>query len=76
MNQKEKEYISALIAPFREKVIAISKNKGDCGHYIDIYYWDDLSGHDDNIILPHFKPGTMFKKMKVDTDYKLEELGL
>ena len=72
----EKEYLSAVIKPFRDKVISIAKfyeesidnnfieievNQSYCNEYID---------------LPYFKKGTMYKGMILDKGYTLEELGL
>ena len=72
----EKEYLSAVIKPFRDKVISIAKfyeesidnnfieievNQSYCNEYID---------------LPYFKKGTMYKGMILDKGYTVEELGL
>lgn len=76
MNQKEKEYIKAVIAPFRDKVKYICKTKTDYGHCIDIYYYNDFTKDEENVYLPYFKPGTEYRGMKLNRDYTLDELGI
>jgi hypothetical protein len=72
LDEKEKEYLSAVIKPFRSKVefiekIAFSKEKT----FIRIGLKEEAS-----INLPYFKDGTMYKNMKLNKKYTLEELGL
>ena len=69
LTDKEKEYLSAVIKPFRDRVSSISKD-GPL-EYITI----SLDG-DDFAILPNFKVGTMYKGMEINKRYNLEELGL
>lgn len=74
LDDKEKEYLSNVIKPFRYKVISISKSSTMYGEYIDIEINED--GGNGDILLPYFKPGEMYKGMKVDSGYTLDELGL
>jgi hypothetical protein len=72
LDEKEKEYLSVVIKPFRSKVkfmekIAFSKEKT----FIRIGLKEEAS-----INLPYFKDGTMYKNMKLNKKYTLEELGL
>ena len=72
LDKVEKEYLSSVIKPFKEKVtgIAIREFSADkCYLYIDII-------GDDGFGLPKFKQGTMYKNMEIDRKYTLEELGL
>ena len=72
LDKVEKEYLSSVIKPFKEKVtgIAIREFSADkCYLYIDII-------GDDGFGLPNFKQGTMYKNMEIDRKYTLEELGL
>ena len=72
LDEAEKEYLSAVIKPFKEKVTSISIlefTKSKCYLYIDII-------GDDGFGLPSFKRGTMYKNMEIDRNYTLEELGL
>lgn len=71
LDDKEKEYLGNLIRPFKDKVILISKGENEKGQYIFI-----VSAGDEDIYLPYFIENTMYKNMKVNKDYTLEELGL
>ena len=71
LDEKEKEYLSAVIKPFRDKVISISKKSANYGEFIDI-----LIDEAEDIYLPYFKPNSMYKGMKLYKDYTLKELGL
>lgn len=77
LDEKEKEYLSYLIRPFRNKVQYITKIRYCTAEEIFIGYKgspDDVSIS--NIVLPYFDIGTMYKGMKEGKDYTLEELGL
>ncbi len=70
LDEVEKEYLSAVIKPFRDKVTGILK--GDNGsEFIRISVENDGAFR-----LPYFKKGSMYKNMKTNKKYKLEELGL
>lgn len=69
LDDKEKEYLSSVIKPFRNKVVSISKNK--C---VDAYIVIKLK--DDDICLPYFNSKSMYCGMKINKKYTLEELGL
>jgi len=74
LDAKEKEYLSNVIRPFRNRVKYIKK----CNltsEYISIWYEDIINGSD-NFSLPYFKKGTMYKNMELNEAYSLEELGL
>ena len=72
LDDVEKEYLSAVIKPFRKKVDTISKfHAVNTMQYIyfqmkDKYGW----------ALPLFKKGTMYKGMVQGKHYTLEELDL
>lgn len=74
LNEKEKEYLAAVIKPFRKRIEYIEK--------IDNYYVDGKQSlniglvTDDHCYLPFFKKGTMYKGMEANECYTLEELGL
>ena len=78
LDEAEKKYLSAVIKPFRDKVLSIQKSSGlYASQYFDeisVYY--EIFGHDLCFDLPPFEKGTMYKGMKKDHDYTLEELGL
>lgn len=77
LEEKEKEYLSAVIKPFRNSVVAIVK-RGDygCDNYSCIRIIVEQNGNLEWISLPIFKTKTMYKDMEIDKDYTLEELGL
>ena len=72
LEEKEKEYLAAVIKPFREKVKYIQKCF-DLGNEAYIYIYVKKCG---SMIFPTFRRGTMYKGMKVNKRYTLEELGL
>ena len=70
LDDAEKRYLSAVIRPFRNKVEYIEKVDVACEEYIHIQLNKDWA------FLPHFRTGTMYKGMKPNHGYTLEELGL
>ena len=73
LDDVEREYLSAVIKPFRNKVKYIAKLNGfsEARQFIRIIMCDC-----DCANLPFFKGGTMYKGMEADKLYSLEELGL
>lgn len=71
LDKTEKEYLSYVIKPFRKEVKSIMKVKYCKEAYIQITFHDycDMS-------FPYFEDGTMYKGMKADKEYSLEDLGL
>ena len=70
LDEKEKEYLSAVIYPFREKIKSIHKDCYKKEEFIYIY----CEKFSDSFGLPYFKKGTMYKGMELDKKYTLEEL--
>lgn len=71
LDEAEKRYLRGVISPFRDKVIYICKTDNSNGkEYINV----DLDH--DALLLPDFKSNTMYKGMKLEKKYTLEELGL
>lgn len=71
LDEGEKEYLSNVIRPFKNRVKTISKQRaidGDCYILIDL-------GNDD-FALPYFKKNKMYCGMEDFKEYTLEELGL
>ena len=80
LTDKEKEYLSAVIRPFRDRVVYICKVEGDeCSQFISIkakkYDYDEENSNE-YIDLPYFREDTMYVNMEVGKEYNLEELGL
>lgn len=73
LDDVEREYLSAVIKPFRKKVMYISKQKNfnTRMEYLRIVLFDE-----DCMYLPHFEENTMYKGMELCKCYKPEELGL
>ena len=73
LDEIEKRYLKAVVRPFRDKVDYIAKKKSKVinDEFIYIHLPHNLS-----INFPYFKPNTMYKGMKTDKQYTLEELGL
>lgn len=76
LDDKEREYLSAVIKPFRDEVKFIKLPSYDCPNltYTCIRMYDNCGNK--MVRLPIFKRGTMYKGMKLDKNYTLEELGL
>lgn len=74
LDDKEKEYLRNVIRPFRDKMKHIVKSEiffANCSkEYIAIALQEGP------IIFPNFEKGTMYKGMKPNKKYTLEELGL
>ena len=72
LDDVEKEYLSAVIKPFREKVMDVIKLQ--CNEARQCIRIRICVG--DYAELPLFKNNTMYKGMEVGKYYTLEELGL
>lgn len=77
LNNKEKNYLKAVIKPFRNRIFYIEKIDNVSFQYIKIVV-ESLNENSfyDIICLPKFKTGTQYKFLKLDIQYKLEDLGL
>lgn len=71
LDDKEKEYLSNLIRPFRDRIKYIVKMP-ICEEKELIF----INLKNDTSYLPNFKKDTMYKNMEEDKEYTLEELGL
>lgn len=71
LDDTEKEYLRAVIRPFRNKIVSISKE--DCCNE-DCFINIELEN--DALIFPYFKKETMYKGMELEKQYTLKELGL
>lgn len=72
LDKIEKEYLSALIKPFKKEITFITKIGFDGEEFLKISF----KRHTNSFSLPFFKENSMYKKMKVDANYTLKELGL
>lgn len=83
LDAEEKEYLSNVIKPFRNRVIGISKAKRTVYprfEFIEIQlkkmYKKKGYSTLEYIRLPFFKRNKMYKEMELGKQYTLEELGL
>lgn len=71
LDDAERRYLSAVIRPFRDRILYVRKSSLGYEEYISIHFIKC-----DFICLPNFKRGIMYKGMEVDKEYTLDELGL
>lgn len=78
LTESEKEYLSAVIKPFRDRILHIYKFElsGYEGIGIDLKFPKVEKNNEDAMTFPSFEIGTMYKGMELYKDYTLEELGL
>lgn len=81
LDEAEKKYLRAVIAPFRKRVRYIKKLRGFSGkEYIQMYIAQKGAGENrlffDISALPNFEAGTMYKGMEVGKEYTIEDLNL
>ena len=72
-DEKEKEYLAAVIKPFRKRIKYIEKI--DHSNVNDDQYLC-IALENDRCVLPNFKKGTMYKGMEAGKRYTLKELGI
>ena len=74
LTEQERNYLSQVIKPFREKILHISKLSSKDGESICIdirYDWEE-----DSIVLPKFAAGTLYKGMEIGKEYSVKDLDL
>lgn len=79
LDEQEKDYLGKVIEPFKNRVIHIEKNKIFHGNseFINIVLYSSVTyDNEENIPLPYFKKGKMYKGMELYKEYTLKELGL
>lgn len=76
LDDKEKEFLSTLVKPYRKYVKCIKKSKYKVNERITICYHEYIGQVILGFSLPSFEKGTMYKGMEINKKYTLEELGL
>ena len=77
LDEKEKEYLSAVIKPFRKHIITIRKIRNYECEFIEILiYRTDKEASCEVISFPYFNKGKMYKGMEINKEYTLKDLGL
>lgn len=71
LDEEEKEYLSNVIKPFRDKVEYICKEP-----YINKEFIKITIKNDSSLCFPYFMKETMYKGMEANKKYTLKELGL
>lgn len=74
LDKVEKNYLTNVLKPFRKRVKFIRKIESLTFSAEKELLQIQLN--DDDIALPYFEKNTMYKGMKLDKDYSLEELGI
>ena len=72
LDDAEKQYLSAVIKPFRNEKLEIVKHSACNGSE----EWLNFVSEKDSFFLPNFEKGTMYKGMEPEKHYTPEELGL
>ena len=80
LDKEEKEYLEAVIRPFRDRVKHIEKEEIDfyspTNKFLSEYIYIELDDEDENFSLPRFEKNKMYKGMEPNKEYTLDELGL
>lgn len=80
LDEAEKKYLEAVIKPFKDRVLSITKqciDEGSKEAFIEIKVRDHRNKNLlDNVDLPYFDLDTMYKGMEKRNSYTLKELGL
>ena len=77
LTDEEKEYLSNVIRPWKNKIKTITKywGTGDCvNEFIQICYIQN--GFNYYMSLPQFERGSMYKGIELEKAYTLDDLGL
>lgn len=72
LDEKEKEYLSNIVKPFRDRVENIRKLSLKQGYELIVIHMKK----EYDLCFPDFKKGTMYKGMENDKKYTLEELEI
>lgn len=77
LTKEEKEYLSSVIKPFRNRIVDVKKVGFGDVNFIAITVVNELDQlSKENINFPYFKKDEMYKNMKENYSYTLEELNL
>lgn len=74
LDKVEKNYLTNVIKPFKKRFKGISKIESTMCPAEKEFLQIQLNN--DEIILPYFEKGTMYKEMELNKRYTLEELGI
>ena len=71
LDEQEKDYLSFVIKPFKNRIKYIEKITTLSKSYIHIVFKDE-----DTMTFPNFPYGTLYKNMRDNYRYRLKDLGL
>ena len=71
LTEEEKDYLEHYLRPFKYKVEGIGKTCSGNQEFISVYLINECL-----ITLPYFTIGKYYKRMRLDKEYTLKELGL
>ena len=72
LDEIEKRYLENLLRPFKNRDVKVKK----CEHFGDEYLYIYIDDYSNEMYFPEFRKGTMYKGMKKDYEYTIEELNL
>lgn len=72
LTDKERECLSVVIKPFRDRIMWIKKHD----YLLSDDQYIQIMLNNDTLLLPIFEENKYYKNMEVDKEYTLEELGL
>lgn len=76
LTDEEREYLRAVIKPFRSRVKTITKTYLECFNEFEWLVLEMIEDGNDASNFPFFEKGTMYKGMEANKKYTLEELEL
>ena len=77
LDTEEKAYLEAVLRPFKDRFVYLTKTFFLNSEYIEIVLKDVANISEwVSLKLPRFKPNAMYKGMELHKKYTLEELGL
>ena len=76
LDEKEREYLSVVLRPFKNRNVKITKRQGGDMEHIEVKMKRKYSLMPEDMEFPYFDAGTMYKGMEESKEYTLEELKL
>ena len=77
LDEKEKEYLTNVIKPFRKHIITIRKIEYYKYEFIEIVIYSTVEGASCEVVsFPYFNKGKMYKGIENNKEYTLKELGI
>ena len=73
LTSREREYLKFVFRPFASHIAYVQKLGSGNSEFIKVYIWGENAVP---MLFPDFKKGTMYKGMKSEVKYELEELGI